>query len=49
MPRVGFEYTIPVSEWGKRFHALDRAETVISMNRYYVLQNETLTDTEPSF
>jgi hypothetical protein len=29
MPRVGFEPTIPVFEWAKTVHALDRAVTVI--------------------
>jgi hypothetical protein len=29
MPRVGFENTIPVFEWAKTVHALDRAATVI--------------------
>jgi hypothetical protein len=29
MPRVGFELTIPVFERAKKFHALDRAATVI--------------------
>jgi hypothetical protein len=29
MPRVGFESTIPVFEWGKTVHALDRAANVI--------------------
>jgi hypothetical protein len=32
MPRMGFEPTIPVLEWAKRFHALDRAATVIGTN-----------------
>jgi hypothetical protein len=30
MPRVGFEPTIPVFEWAKTVHAIDRAATVIS-------------------
>jgi hypothetical protein len=30
MPRVGFEPTIPMFEWAKTVHALDRAATVIS-------------------
>jgi hypothetical protein len=29
MTRVGFEPTIPVFEWAKTFHALNRATTVI--------------------
>jgi hypothetical protein len=29
MPRGGFEITIPVFEWVKMIHALDRAATVI--------------------
>jgi hypothetical protein len=29
MPSVGFEYTIPVLERAKTFHALDRAATVM--------------------
>jgi hypothetical protein len=29
MPRVGFEFTIPVFERAKTVHALDRAATVI--------------------
>jgi hypothetical protein len=29
MPQVGFEPTIPVFEWAKTVHALDRAATVI--------------------
>jgi hypothetical protein len=29
MPRVGFEFTIPVFERAKTFHALCRADTVI--------------------
>jgi hypothetical protein len=29
MPQVGFEPTIPVFEWVKTVHALDRAATVI--------------------
>jgi hypothetical protein len=33
MPRVGFELTIPVFEWAKTVHALDRADTVIT---YYI-------------
>jgi hypothetical protein len=37
MPRVRFEPTIPVFEWGKTVHALDRAATVIDrfIERYY--------------
>jgi hypothetical protein len=31
MPPVGFEPTIPVFEWAKTVHALDRAAIVISM------------------
>jgi hypothetical protein len=31
-PRVGFEPAIPVFEWEKTFHALDRAATVIGHN-----------------
>jgi hypothetical protein len=31
LPQVGFEPTIPVFEWAKTFHALDRAATVISL------------------
>jgi hypothetical protein len=29
MPRVGFEPMIPVFEWAKKVHALNRAATVI--------------------
>jgi hypothetical protein len=29
MPQVGFEPTIPVFEWAKTFHYLDRTSTVI--------------------
>jgi hypothetical protein len=31
MSQVGFEPTIPVFEWAKTVHALDRAATVIGM------------------
>jgi hypothetical protein len=31
MPRVGFERTIPVFEWAKTVHALDRAANVIGL------------------
>jgi hypothetical protein len=30
MPQVGFEPKIPVFEWPKRVHALDRVATVIA-------------------
>jgi hypothetical protein len=30
MPQVGFEPTIPMSEWVKTVHALDHMATVIS-------------------
>jgi hypothetical protein len=33
MPRVGFEPTIPVFEWAKTVHALDRASTVIGIKK----------------
>jgi hypothetical protein len=32
MPRVGFKPTIPVFEWAKTVHALDRVATVISQD-----------------
>jgi hypothetical protein len=32
MLRVGFEPTIPVLEWAKRGHALDRAAAVIGVD-----------------
>jgi hypothetical protein len=35
MRRVGFEPTIQVLEWAKKFHALDRAATVIDLIYYY--------------
>jgi hypothetical protein len=31
MPLVGFESTIPVFEWAKKVHALDRSGTVIGL------------------
>jgi hypothetical protein len=31
MPQVGFEPTIPVFEWAKTVHVLDRAATVIGI------------------
>jgi hypothetical protein len=34
MPHVGFEPTIPVFEWAKTVHALDRAATVIGKRVY---------------
>jgi hypothetical protein len=34
MPRVGFETTIPVFEWAKTVHALDRAATVIGLLKF---------------
>jgi hypothetical protein len=33
MPGVGLEPTIPVFEWAKTFHALDRAATVICSDK----------------
>jgi hypothetical protein len=44
MPRVGFEPTIPVFEWAKAVHALDRAATVIGSqpisdeNKHFMLR-----------
>jgi hypothetical protein len=35
MPRVRFEPTIPVFEWTKTVHALDRAVTVIGLTQNY--------------
>jgi hypothetical protein len=35
IPRVGFEPTIPVFEWAKIVHALDRATTVIGLISVY--------------
>jgi hypothetical protein len=37
MPRVGFETTIPVFEWAKTVHALDRAATVTVRKRKVAL------------
>jgi hypothetical protein len=34
MSRVEFEPKIPVFEWGKTFHVLDRAATVIGSAMY---------------
>jgi hypothetical protein len=34
MPWVGFEPTIPASEWAKTVHALDRAATVIGWDQF---------------
>jgi hypothetical protein len=34
MPRVGVEPTIPVFEWAKTVHVLNRAATVISVKIY---------------
>jgi hypothetical protein len=36
LPLVGFETTIPVSEWRKTFRAVERAATVISK---YLIKN----------
>jgi hypothetical protein len=33
MPQVGFETTIPVFEWAKTVHALDRAATAIGTKK----------------
>jgi hypothetical protein len=33
MPRVGIEPTIPVLEWEKTFHALDRTVIAIAMQK----------------
>jgi hypothetical protein len=38
MPGLGFEPMIPVFEWVKTVHALDRAATVISPIYIYVSQ-----------
>jgi hypothetical protein len=36
MPQVGFEPTVSVLEWwAKTVHALDRAETVVSILKYH--------------
>jgi hypothetical protein len=40
MPQVGFESTIPVYEWAKTVHALDRVATVIG-NEVYNRINRT--------
>jgi hypothetical protein len=37
MPCVGFEPTIPASEWTKSVHDLDRSATVTSLNHSYYL------------
>jgi hypothetical protein len=41
MPQVGFEPTIPVFEWAKTVHALDRATTVIGKFSSYLTENTT--------
>jgi hypothetical protein len=42
MPRVGFEPKIPMFEWAKTAHALDRAATMIGgfslLHTFYALQ-----------
>jgi hypothetical protein len=35
MPQVGIEPMIPLFEWAKTVHALDRAATVIGVLRSY--------------
>jgi hypothetical protein len=35
MPQVGFEPTIPVFEWVKTVHALDRSATGIGFDAMY--------------
>jgi hypothetical protein len=43
MPRVGFEHTIPESEWAKTVHVSDRSATVIGIYVYvyrHMLQYE---------
>jgi hypothetical protein len=35
MPQVGFEPMIPVFEWAKAVHALDRAATVSGLSSVY--------------
>jgi hypothetical protein len=39
MRRVGFEPMIPVFEWVKTIHALDRAATVIGNIQYLICNN----------
>jgi hypothetical protein len=41
MPWVGFEPTIPASEWAKIVHALDRAATVSSriIYQFYIISD----------
>jgi hypothetical protein len=39
MPHVGIEPMIPVFERAKTVHALDRAATVIEVDRTYTKQN----------
>jgi hypothetical protein len=42
MPRVGFEPRIPVLEWTKTVHALDRASTVIDKWKISLDRNKLL-------
>jgi hypothetical protein len=41
MPRIGFEPTIPVFEWAKTVHAVDREATVIGffVIKYFLIQH----------
>jgi hypothetical protein len=42
IPCVGFEPTIPASEWAKTVHALDHSATLTSHLSFYIHQNETV-------
>jgi hypothetical protein len=44
IPWVGFEPTIPASEWAKTVHALDRAATVTGSDMYYAVMFSSVED-----
>jgi hypothetical protein len=39
---MGIEPTIPVFEWAKTVHALDRAVTVIGLSEYKLIRKDSI-------